>query len=779
MGVFAVIGGAIAGLDFAGILAGYAVGKSIDTILAKLKKDTWQKQLVHALFLSLYEANKKYGWEFDPNAVSGIINKADKNDASKDWGNWLLLLLERIFDRSLTDDDLDQWYDCFHTAVVNQDYDKLFKKLQLDRDRRGLRIVPAPLPVPFKKAIGLQRRNELFTGRADTLSALAEGFAGGNAISLSQTIAGLGGVGKSQTALEYAHLHVDEYNDAVWWVNAESPMEDCRKLLIWFGFPDDVYEESKVHAAWEQWCGSFDSWLLIFDNAEDNEKLKRWLPKSVKGHVLITTREKLAFQSFAKPIDLDVFSAADAMLFLTERLPHLPVDGTANTLAAQLGRLPLAMDQAASYILATGGTYAEYLDELEEYGLELLKKGKGVDYEEVVTTTWQISMKKLSAAATELLYLCSYLAPDGMILALFSETTAEHLPPALREIAAHKLKRKDAIAELVKYSLLKRGEDGLHSMHRLVQRVIRGEADNKDTVYLAADLEILVDVLSDIKYATREDYDYFLALSDHAVSVVDFAELAFAENEERLKTVVGGLYRLARGYKLRGEYDTALIYYKRNLALNEKIYGAEHTETAAAYNNLGLLYNDMGNLEKALEMYQKDLAISEKVLGLEHPDTATTYNNLGVLYRTMGNHEQALEMHQKALAIREKVLGLEHPDTAQSYNNLGALYHDMGDYKKALGMYEKSLTIQEKVLGKEHPSTAATHYNLGMLYHRSERYEQALEWFSRAFKIWMRVLGEEHPHTQLAFGNLRYAFVANGGKAEEFADWLAEQLRQG
>ena len=635
-----------------------------------------------------------------------------------------------------------------------------------------------PAPVPFKKAISLQQRNELFTGRADTLAALAKGFAGANAIALSQTIAGLGGVGKSQTALEYAHLHKDEYADAVWWINAESPMEDCRKLLIWFGFPDDVYEESKVFAAWEQWCGSFDSWLLIFDNAEDNERLRRWLPKSVKGHVLITTREKLAFRAFAKPIDLDVFSEEDALRFLRGRLPHLPADGTAKTLAAQLGRLPLAMDQAASYILATGGTYAKYLELLKKYGLALLKEGGGAEYKEVVTTTWQISMKKLSDPARDILFLCSYLAPDGIILELFSENTAEHLPPALREIVANEIERDKAIAELMKYSLLKHEKDGTYSMHRLVQLVIRGEAD-KDPAYLAADLVILKNALRDIKYATREDYDYFLLLSDHAVSVFDFAEKAFTEDEERLKTVDVGLYRLARGYELRGEYELARIYYERDVALCEKVHGMDHTETATAYNNLGLLYDNTGKYEKALELYQKALPICEKVHGLEHPHTATAYNNLGLLYYNMGNLKKALEIYRKALEVREKVLGFGHLDTAITYNNLGSVYRNMGDYEKALEMHQKALAIFEKVLGLEHPNTATVYNELGLLHKKMGDLEKALEMHQKALLIYEKVLGEEHPWTQIAFENLRSAFVANGGKAKDFAGWLEEQLRQG
>jgi tetratricopeptide (TPR) repeat protein len=198
-----------------------------------------------------------------------------------------------------------------------------------------------------------------------------------------------------------------------------------------------------------------------------------------------------------------------------------------------------------------------------------------------------------------------------------------------------------------------------------------------------------------------------------------------------------------------GQYNDALEIRLREMVLSEKIFGAEHSDTAASYNNIGVVYHNKGDYDKALEYHFKALAIKEKVFGTEHPSTATSYNNIGAVYDDKGDYDKALEYHLKALAIKEKVLGTEHPSTATSYNSIGGMYINKGDYDKALEYYLKALAIYEKVLGTEHPHTAASYNNIGSLYYEMKKYPEALEYFEKALRILKSRLEDDHPNVQV------------------------------
>ena len=202
-------------------------------------------------------------------------------------------------------------------------------------------------------------------------------------------------------------------------------------------------------------------------------------------------------------------------------------------------------------------------------------------------------------------------------------------------------------------------------------------------------------------------------------------------------------------YYSQGDYDKALEYYSKTLAIREKVLGTEHPNTARSYGNIGVVYKNQGDYDKALEFFTKDLAICEKVLGTEHPDTAICYNNIGVVYKNQGDYDKALEYYYKALAIREKVLGTEHPDTAICYNSIGGVYCSQGDYDKALEYDSKALAIREKVLGTEHPDSAICYNSIGWVYCSQGDYDKAQEYFTKALAIFEKTFGPEHPNTKV------------------------------
>ncbi len=257
-------------------------------------------------------------------------------------------------------------------------------------------------------------------------------------------------------------------------------------------------------------------------------------------------------------------------------------------------------------------------------------------------------------------------------------------------------------------------------------------------------------------YNDKGDYDQALEYYRKALAI---DEKVFGKEHPSTASLYSNIGSV---YYDKGNYDQALKYYGKALAIEEKVFGKEHPSTATSYNNIGLAYYDKGDYDQALEYYRKALAIREKVLGKEHLRTATSYNNIGLVYSDKGDYDQALEYYRKALTILQKVLGKEHPLTAKSYNNIGMVYNDKGDYDQALEYYRKALAIREKVLGKEHPSTATSYNNIGMVYDNKGDYDQALECYRKALAVFEKVFGKEHPRTATTYGNIGMVYHEKG-----------------
>ena len=196
------------------------------------------------------------------------------------------------------------------------------------------------------------------------------------------------------------------------------------------------------------------------------------------------------------------------------------------------------------------------------------------------------------------------------------------------------------------------------------------------------------------------------------------------------------------------KFNKALSVSERLISLREKIFGSKHPDTATSYNDIGFVYENLGDYDKAMKFYKKALEIRKKILGLQHPSTARSYNNIGVVYTRLNNYHKALEYLFKAHEIKEKFLGTNHPDIATSYNNLGYVCDECDYYDMALKFYSKALDIKENVLGQEHPDTALSYHNIGSFYYEHGNYDKASEYLSKALIVCEKVLGPEHPETK-------------------------------
>lgn len=345
---------------------------------------------------------------------------------------------------------------------------------------RAMAAVPR-FPGSAPRVWNVPPHNPNFTGRNAELANLARSLAGGSAVTV-HSLHGLGGVGKTQLAAEYAHAHAGDY-DVVWWVAAEevASIPDQFSALAGRLGLDPAADPDALRSQVHEQLRGVAGWLLVFDNADDADDIGAWLPAApqpagVPGHVLITTRRG-GFDSFGPVMDLDVIDLPDAVRLLRTRLPDLD-QATGEAIAEELGRLPLALEQAAAYMKRAQEPGEEYLELLRSRAADLFARGRVSSRTDTIATVWNVSLDRAAAenaAAIQLLEICSYLAPEPVPLDLFTAHAAL-LPAPLSSAASDRLAFNDTITVLVDYSLAKRSPAGLQ-VHRLVQAAARARRD--------------------------------------------------------------------------------------------------------------------------------------------------------------------------------------------------------------------------------------------------------------------------------------------------------------
>jgi tetratricopeptide (TPR) repeat protein len=634
--------------------------------------------------------------------------------------------------------------------------------------------LPPKQPKPDYLYWNLPPRNPFFTGRDPYLKRLEDGLAHGRA----QAISGLGGIGKTQTAIEYAYRHRDQYR-AVFWSRADS--RDA--LVSGFGaiaslldLPEkDERDANVVAAAVRRRLERQPGWLLILDNVEELVSVvKPFLPANGTGHVLMTTRLQ-ATGAIAQNVELEKMEPEEGALFLLRRAkmiaPDAPLDAAsedhkkpAREITEEVAGLPLALDQAAAYIEETPSTPAKYLKLYRTEGAALrAQRGKLATDHPSVTITFSLAfaqVEKANPAAADLVRACAFLAPDAIPEEIFTSGGRE-LGEPLAQAAGNPLAWDAAVEAAGRFRLIHRNvaNDTLN-IHRLVQEVLK---DGMDTPTRRVWAERVVQALNEVFPSVEfRNWPQCERLIPHAIVAGRLVE------DFGLDSVAAAHLLNQSGYYLddRARYAEAEPLYQRALAIYEKALGPDHPDTATSLNDLALLYDNQGRYVEAEPLLQRALAIKEKAQGSDHPETATSLNNLAGIYGHQGRPAEAEPLLQRALAIYEKALGPDHPDTATSLNNLAAIYDDQGRYAEAEPLYRRALAIREKALGPDHPGTAASLNNLALLYDNQGRYGEAEPLYKRTLAICEKALGPDHPHTVLSVRN--YAlFLRERGRAAE------------
>lgn len=607
----------------------------------------------------------------------------------------------------------------------------------------------------------LYRRNPFFTGRENILNHLNSVLQNSKSAALTQAqaISGLGGVGKTQIAIEYAYRSRDQYN-AILWVNASSReafTSDSVKLATVLNLPEQYEQDQEfVVRAVKRWLSDHTHWLLILDNVDNLEMLADYLPIYSSGNVLLTTRLQ-ALGALAQSIEVEKMGLDEGVIFLLRRTKLLSADAeleqttqenksTAIEIVTALDGLPLALDQVGAYIEETHCSLAHYLVLYGTSRKELLRRRGSfpADHPDSVAITWSISFQKVeyeSMAAADLLYLLAFLDPEAIPEEIILKGAAE-LGAELEDVANDPLAVDTIIELLLRYSLIRRNSLSRSlSIHRLVQAVLKDGMDiATQRIWAERAIRAVNRIFPDVELNTWEECQRYLPHVLIFSNFIEEYELTFPE--------AARLFNEAASYLVvRARYEQAELMLLKALAVRQQILEANHPDLARTLNDLGALYFDQANYKRAEPLLQEALRIRQGVLGEKHRDVAQTLHNLASLYRAQGAYSKAEPLHLQALQIREMVLSDDHDKlVAESYYGLAKLYHSQEKFQQAEEYCMQALSIQEQQLGANHPRIASTLNMLAKIYQGQHKLDKAEEKNLRALKIHECTSGIEHPH---------------------------------
>ncbi|MER6383717.1 FxSxx-COOH system tetratricopeptide repeat protein, partial [Streptomyces sp. NPDC001233] len=618
--------------------------------------------------------------------------------------------------------------------------------------------------------------SRVFEGRDSALAVLRDLPTTGTGI-VTQTVRGMGGVGKSTLVLHHAHAQLASGYGPVWWIEASTPATVTASLASLATSLNPVHAALPLGeaAAWAvAWLQGRTGWLLVFDNAEEPADLQPYLGRLSTGQTLVTTRRDLSWRDLGTPLRLDVLAPETATQVLQEITGRHTDDDARELaeLAEELGCLPLALQQAGAYLAQTHISAASYLAQLRADPAGVLAvAAPGDSQQRTIAQLWSVTLNTLHTRdpqAVGLLRILACCAPAPL-----PRRVLRCALPAPQDV-------DHALGVLAAYSVITLTGTTV-TVHRLVQAVLRSAAAAPMATSQPGRVRRLlrrsqppcaphpIDSALDLLHAAMpssspeevQTWPAWRELLPHVQAMA--ARQHGAESAGKLAALLGqGAFYLWA----RGQANHALPLMHQTLDITKAALGSGHPITAIRLNNLASAYNALGRHAEALPLAQQALQVTEAALGLHHPTTAIRLNNLASMYMDVGRHAEALPLAQQALQVTEAALGPHHPTTAIRLGNLASAYNALGRHTEALPLAQQALQIAQAVLGPDHPETATRLNNLAGTYNALGRYAQALVLQERALRIAEAVLGPDHPDTSLRLGNLASAYNALGRHTE-------------
>ncbi|WP_158516517.1 FxSxx-COOH system tetratricopeptide repeat protein [Kitasatospora sp. MBT66] len=696
--------------------------------------------------------------------------------------------------------------------------------------------VPAPAPVPPARSApeadpdaaplpgrvsgslpavwNVEPRNPEFTGRdtvlADLRHRLDTGSTGG-----VQALRGVGGVGKTQIAIEYACRFASHY-DVVWWIAAEDPAligEQVAALAVELALAEPGTDTTTAVAVLKAHLRGRNRWLLVFDNADDRAGVAKWLPGG-PGHVLITSRAG-GWERIATTVPVDVMERDESVALLRTRRPELSPED-ADLLARALADLPLALAQAGGFLAETATRVVDYLTLLDSHATAVLTEGSTGDYRKPLAGAIDLSatrLARLDPLGLAVVRLCAFLAPESVpvhwLLAFGRSTAARallapgpHAPGG--PLAALALADTDPVAlhrgvgSAVRLGLATSTHDGVR-LHRLVQAVIRDQlgADAADVRRHARTVLVQAapgDPEDPATWATwARVVPHLLAVDPGGADSPELRDLACdaawyltergdSEASARLATdlrtrwtavsgpddrhVLRASRCLARAHREQGRYETAHLLYEASMPRSRRVLGEDDPQTLRLAHGHAINLRLRGRYEESRRLQEDTLTRYRRLLGHDHPHTLHSANHLAADLSALGRYEEARELHEETLTRYRRVLGDDHPDTLRSANHLAADLSALGRYEEAHELHEETLARCRRAFGEDSPHTLRAADSYGTTLRRLGRLDEAHRLQRDTLARYRRVLGDDHPQTLRTAHNFSETLLARGEREE-------------
>ena len=616
-----------------------------------------------------------------------------------------------------------------------------------------------PAPAEAATTVGRRRvwtipaRVRGFTGRQELLTEL-EAVPLREGSTVMQAVTGMGGIGKTATAIEYAHRHRDDF-DIAWWIPAENPALLADRLAELALALDLSTVTTPVEVGVARLLGELarrDRWLLVFDNAEEPRALSRLLPEG-PGRVLITSRNP-AWRGIADAVRVPEFTRSESIALL-HRLAAELTDVEADRVAEAVGDLPLAVEQAGSLLADTGLTVEKYLRLLAERAQDLLDHDPGGAYPQSLAAFWAVAFDRLTLddpTALDLLTLVAWCGPDQVPLSLLTGYP-DALPDRLRPIATDPLLLARCTGVVHRRGMAKVSAHGIQ-LHRVPAALLRARSQGSEGTGApgwAAVVVRLLDKAAPGQVRTDPDgWPIWSRLLPHVLAAAGQDDALDADPAVATRL----LDRAATYLLVRGELQAALAPSERAYDVRRATFGADHPDALTSASNLALNLMWLGEYKRARALDEDTWARRRRILGEDAPDTLTSASQLASDLFGLGDYAQARKLQEEMLNRRRRVLGADHPDTLYSACYLGLILWSLGDYQRARQLENDTLARSRRILGKDHPETLQAAGILGLVLWSLGDYQQARQLQNDTFTRSRQLLGEHHTSTLFSAGVL-------------------------
>ncbi len=630
-------------------------------------------------------------------------------------------------------------------------------------------------------------RNPNFTGRADLLDRLRERLvAGGATAVLPAALHGMGGIGKTQMAVEYIYQYVRDY-DIVWWIQASQQAQiraGLTELAQRLGLPGSAEAHTAVPAVTEalRLGQPFPNWLLVFDSAENPNSVLPFFPTNGPGQILITSRNP-DWAEVARPLEVAVFKREESKELLRRRGPEIKEDD-ANRLAEALGDLPLAIAQAAAWRAETGMPVSEYLRLFDEKVAEILDTSSPAGYELSVAAAWNVSFDELrtrNPAAHQLLQVCAFFAPEPISRSLFEGVRGVTIAPELDEALRDPMQFSRTIRDINRYGLAKIDHrNNTLQLHRLVQLVLSNRMSPQRAAEMIHGAHLLLathdpndpiparqwpkyqDVLPHAYAAKVIECDdswarhlvinlmtflYFWGDHEEAASLARQAVDVWSEklSETDLQTL-----QAARnlGFYLwtLGRYAEAAEVNQRTVELHRRVSGENSEETVLAELAVAIDLKGKGDFVAALDLNDQIYQKAKRLFDDDDPTTLMTAHDLVVSLGLAGQYRKGRELCEHVYKRRLDVLGYDNPSTTSTLNALILARREAGDYVWARAEQEKLAERSSDLFGADKAATLRRFHHLAVARRKAGDHQGALTLSAQVMNRFDLRYGKDHPN---------------------------------